>query len=190
MTAGASGAGGVKTGVNLTKTGPVAQSLVAACFISVNNRLTVSSHSAPSVRGATLLVSEKPAASAKCWYLLSSFWFAPAPGEPRPERRRAAAPKAALLAGLRPPSGRGSNPTLGSAPARSRTSPAREAAARGPNARPMRSTRAFAPLHARATYLGHYSKWLLSLASEDPPPRGFSPKPLYEAPSPTGPRPF
>jgi hypothetical protein len=64
----------------------------AARLISVNNRLTLPSHSVPSVRFATVPISGKPAASAKSWYLLSS-WFAPAPGEPRPEGRRGPAPQ-------------------------------------------------------------------------------------------------
>ena len=67
------------------------QALWAARLIVLNIRLTLSSHSAPNVVFATLPISEKLAAGAKSRYLLSSFWFAPAPGEPRPEGRRAPA---------------------------------------------------------------------------------------------------
>ena len=78
----------VKAFLNRPKATAAAQAYRAARLISVNILLTLSSHSAPSVGLATLPISEKPAASAKSWYLLSSFWFAPAPGEPRPEGRR------------------------------------------------------------------------------------------------------
>ena len=82
----------VKPFLNRTKTVHHPQANRAVRFISVNNRLTLPSHSVPSVRLATLPISEKPAASAKSWYLLSS-WFAPAPGEPWPEGRRGPAPQ-------------------------------------------------------------------------------------------------
>jgi hypothetical protein len=83
----------VKPFLNRTKTVRREQAHRAARLISVNNRLTLPSHSAPSVHLAMLPISEKPAASAKSWYLLSSLWFAPAPGEPRPEGRRGLAPQ-------------------------------------------------------------------------------------------------
>ena len=148
---------------------------MAALFISINNRLTVSSHGAPSVHLASLPVSEKPAASAKCWYLLSS-WFAPAPGEPRPEGRRAVAPKAARSAGLRPSSGRGSDPTLGSSlPCNDwATSP----------------SRAFAPLHAGAIFVGEDVSGSFRWQAKTPPHEGLPQSPCTRPRSPRGLAPF
>ena len=179
--------GPVKTAVNLPVAGYDEQAKQAARFISVNNRLTFSQYGTPSVRLATLPVSEKPAASAKCWYLLSS-WFAPAPGEPRPDGRRGGRTK------------RPGPPAFGHLQARI---PSPTQAPRLPNGRATPPSHAFAPLHAVATLLGddvsgsfrwqaktpHHEGVLQSPCSRPRSPRGLVPFwRRIEPPEPPSPR--
>ena len=146
-------------------------------FTAVNIWLTKSSqYTASSVRPAPLPISEKPAASASAGtsYL---HWSAPAPGGPRSGGRRGRSPpKAARLAGLRPHARR-----RGSSTPRIRVFALTSAA--------TAASHGYARLHTGATFPGQNCGWLLSLASDRPPFKGF-PKPLLEAPVPAGPRPL
>ncbi len=160
--------------MNLHETTSPRKSNQAAWFISVNIWLTASNTS--------LLLSSCDASrlrEARCQRQVlvpPISWFAPAPGEPRPEGRRAAAPNGPV----RRPSAnlQGADPTL----------------PLGPRL-PCNRRAIFFFSRVRAASRGrniHWARceWLLSLASEEPPQRGFAPKPLYEAPFPAGPRPF
>src|SRR5659263_40139 len=109
----------VKPFLNCTKTVHHEQAYRAARLISLNTRLTLPSHSVPNVRLATLPISEKPAASTKSWYLLSSC------GSPRPRASHGLRvgggppPKCGTPAGLMATSSKARiHVTTGSAPSR------------------------------------------------------------------------
>jgi len=168
----------VKTFLNRTKPVHHEQACRAARLISVKNRLTLPSHSVPSVRLATLPVSEKPAASAKSWYLLSSC------GSPRPRANH----------GLK--AGRGPPPNAVPPPA-SWPQARRRGSTLPPDPR-LRvndvitgASRRCAGLHTGATLPGQTCYWLLSLASDRLPHTRVCPKsPCTRPRPPAGPRPF
>lgn len=144
-----------------------------AQFTAVNIRLTFPSHGSPSLWRATLPVSEKPAASDKCWYLLSSV------GSPRPR-----ADHGLRAGGTAAPSGHDRRS------AGYRTRARVQLHTTDPRPRPFNpaataSSQAYARLHVNATRPGHHSYWLLSLAREDPHHEGLT-QALARGPVPPG----
>ena len=159
-----------------TRIDALPQAKLSAYFTAVNILPTCSSHGASSVRPASLPISEKLAASARCWYLLSS-WSTPAPGGPRPCGRRACRPPKRRLAGHRPHVRR-----------------------RGSNAHPsdprfrvndaaIPDSREYTWLHTRATFPGQAMDGSFRWQATDPPSR-VPPSPCSRPRPPPGPRPF